>query len=107
MRPNILIIDGHPDPALQRLVHAMADAYRQGAEEALHDVRVVRVADLTFPMLRSQSEYEKEPPVDVRQVQHLMDWAVRRMAGDPAQARPGGSIVGVQSLQFVQAESVS
>jgi putative NADPH-quinone reductase len=38
MRPNILIIDGHPDPAAQRLVHALADAYRQGAEEARHDV---------------------------------------------------------------------
>jgi len=76
MRPNILIIDGHPDPAAQRLVHALADAYRQGAEEARHDVRVVRVADLTFPVLRSQSEYEKDEPVEaVRQVQHLMAWA--------------------------------
>lgn len=76
MRPNILIIDGHPDPAAQRLVHALADAYRQGAEESRYDVRVVRVADLTFPVLRSQSEYEKEQPVEaVQQVQHLMDWA--------------------------------
>jgi putative NADPH-quinone reductase len=76
MRPNILIIDGHPDPAAQRLVHALADAYRQGAEEARHDVRVVRVADLTFPVLRSQAEYEKDEPVEeVRQAQHLMDWA--------------------------------
>ncbi len=73
---SILIIDGHPDPSARRLVHALADAYRQGAEEARHEVRVVRVADLAFPLLRSQSEYEKEEPVEaVRQVQHLMEWA--------------------------------
>jgi putative NADPH-quinone reductase len=73
---SILIIDGHPDPSAHRLVHALAEAYRQGAEEAQHEVRVVRVADLTFPLLRSQAEYEKQQPVEaVRQVQHLMEWA--------------------------------
>ena len=76
MKSNILILDGHPDPSAQRLVHALADAYRQGAEDAKHEVRVVRLADLTFPLLRSQADYEKEEPVEaVRQVQHLMDWA--------------------------------
>lgn len=76
MKPNILIIDGHQDPSAQRLVHALADAYREGAEQARHEVRVVRVADLTFPLLRSQSDYERQEPVEaVRQVQHLMDWA--------------------------------
>jgi putative NADPH-quinone reductase len=76
MKPSILILDGHPDPSADRLVHALADAYRQGAEEAKYEVRVVRLADLTFPLLRSQADYEKEQPVEaVRQVQHLMDWA--------------------------------
>ncbi len=52
------------------------DAYRQGAEQAKHDVRVVRLADLTFPLLRSQGEYEQGEPVEaVRQCQHLMQWA--------------------------------
>lgn len=73
---NILILDGHPDPSAARLVHALADAYRQGAEQARHSVQVVRLADLTFPLLRSQGEYEKGEPVEaVRQVQHLVDWA--------------------------------
>ena len=76
MKPTILIIDGHPDPCAERLVHALADAYRQGAEQARHEVRVVRLADLTFPLLRTQSEYEKGEPVEaVREVQHLMEWA--------------------------------
>jgi putative NADPH-quinone reductase len=73
---NILILDGHPDPSDARLVHALASAYREGAEQARHSVQVVRLADLTFPLLRSQADYEKEEPVEaVRQVQHLMDWA--------------------------------
>ena len=76
MKPNILILDGHPDPADGRLVHALADAYRQGAEQAKHAVQVVRLADLTFPLLRSQADYEHSEPVEaVRQVQHLMEWA--------------------------------
>lgn len=76
MQANILILDGHPDPADGRLVHALADAYRQGAEQARHAVQVVRLADLTFPLLRSQADYEHGEPVEaVRQVQHLMEWA--------------------------------
>lgn len=73
---SILILDGHPDPCTNRLIHALVDAYRQGAEQAKHDVRVVRLADLTFPLLRSQGEYEQGEPVEaVRQCQHLMQWA--------------------------------
>jgi putative NADPH-quinone reductase len=73
---NIFILDGHPDPADARLVHALADAYRQGAEQASHQVQVMRLADLTFPLLRSQTDYEEGEPVDaVRQCQHLMTWA--------------------------------
>jgi putative NADPH-quinone reductase len=76
VKSNILILDGHPDPCAHRLIHALADAYRQGAEQANHEVRVVRLADLTFPLLRSQSDYEREEPVEaVRQCQHLMTWA--------------------------------
>jgi putative NADPH-quinone reductase len=73
---NILILDGHPDPCDARLVHALAQAYRQGAEQAGHAIQVIRLADLTFPLLRSQADYEKGEPVDaVRNCQHLMEWA--------------------------------
>jgi len=73
---NILILDGHPDPSENRLIHALVDAYRQGAEQSSHEVRIVRLADLTFPLLRSQNDYERGEPVEaVRQCQHLMDWA--------------------------------
>ena len=76
MSRNILILDGHPDPANDRLIHALAEAYREGARASNHTAHVIRVADLTFPVLRSQMDYDKGEPVDsVRRCQDLMNWA--------------------------------
>jgi putative NADPH-quinone reductase len=76
MSRNILVLDGHPDPANDRLIHALATAYREGAQAGSHTVQVIRLADLNFPVLRSQADYDKGEPVDcVRQCQHLMSWA--------------------------------
>jgi len=64
--PNrrIVVIQGHPDPAGNRFCHALAQAYAEGAREAGHAVRVVDVASLQFPILRTQADYEKQgmPP---------------------------------------------
>jgi putative NADPH-quinone reductase len=76
MTKRILIIDGHPDPAGERLVHALAQAYREGAEQGKHEVLVLRVADLEFPLLRTQADYEKGDPSDaIRRCQSMLDWA--------------------------------
>jgi putative NADPH-quinone reductase len=76
MARNILILDGHPDPSGERFIHALAAAYREGAEKAEHTVHTVRLADLAFPLLRSQADYEHDEPVEsVRRCQHLMNWA--------------------------------
>lgn len=76
MSERILIIDGHPDRTPERLVHALADAYRQGAESNRHEVETLRVADLEFPLLRSQADYEKGDPSEaIRHCQSLVDWA--------------------------------
>jgi len=76
MQPRILIIDGHPDPAPQRFLHALAEAYRDGAAAARHEVRCVRIADLNFSLLRTQSEYEHaDPPENIRRCQAEIDWA--------------------------------
>lgn len=76
MSKHILIIDGHPDPAGERLVHALAEAYREGAELGKHEVLTLRVADLEFPLLRTQAEYEKGEPLQaIRQCQSMLDWA--------------------------------
>lgn len=76
MTRRVLILDGHPDPAADRFVHALAQAYREGAEAGKHEVLAIRVADVEFPLLRTQQDYEKGEPVDaIRRCQAAMDWA--------------------------------
>lgn len=57
MASRILIIDAHPDPSPERFVHALATAYLRGARGSERDVRVIRLADLDFPLLRSAHEW--------------------------------------------------
>lgn len=63
MNKRILIIDGHPDPDRVRFVHALADAYAEGAGEGGHNVRRVDVGSLEFPLLRSAADWETAAPV--------------------------------------------
>lgn len=55
---RILLIEGHPDASARHLNHALADAYAEGAAQAGHAVRRLRVAALDFPLLRSGAEWE-------------------------------------------------
>lgn len=57
MKRRILIIIGHPDPAPERLCRALAQAYREGAELAGHSVRVIDIAGLDVPVLRTQEDF--------------------------------------------------
>ncbi len=76
MSHRIAIIDGHPDPERSHFGHAAADAYRQGAEESGHEVRLFRLSDMEVPLLRSQREWESEPaPEGVRECQEAIGWA--------------------------------
>jgi putative NADPH-quinone reductase len=58
MTRRIAIIQGHPDPAGHHLLHALADAYAEGAKAGGHEVRSIEVAALDFPLLRTQEEFE-------------------------------------------------
>ena len=57
MARRILIIIGHPDPDPKRLCRALAAAYAEGARSAGHDVRLIDVATLDFPLLRTMEEF--------------------------------------------------
>ncbi|MFC5497390.1 NAD(P)H-dependent oxidoreductase [Caenimonas terrae] len=73
---HVLLIQGHPDPAARHLGHALADAYAAGAQEGGHEVRRVPVAQLAFPLLRSQQEWEAGPlPEGLQQAQDDIRWA--------------------------------
>lgn len=70
MSRRILIIQGHPDPAGGHFGHALAAAYRKGAEASGHVVDEVVLADLDYPMLASEKEWaEGELPESLRPVQ--------------------------------------
>jgi putative NADPH-quinone reductase len=73
---RITIIDGHPDPSRERLCHALANAYAQGAGAAGHAVRRLTVAELDFPVLRAVSDWTRgEAVADIRQSQDAIRWA--------------------------------
>ena len=76
MGKNILLIQGHPDSSRDHLCHALADAYATGAADGGHTVRYSMVAQLDFPLLRSQREWEQaEAPAGLRQTQEDIRWA--------------------------------
>jgi putative NADPH-quinone reductase len=61
---RIVIVQGHPDRSPSHLLRAMAHTYAEGAAVAGHYVRRIDVAELDFPLLRSQQEFEHDalPP---------------------------------------------
>jgi len=66
---RILILDGHPDPDPARLIHALADAYAEGAAAAGHAVTRLDVARLGFAPLRTAAAWEAEAPPDIAAAQ--------------------------------------
>lgn len=73
---RILAIDGHPDSDDEHFVHAAAQSYMEGARNAGHDVRSVRVANLDFPLLRDRKDWESGAPrPDIINAQTDLAWA--------------------------------
>ncbi|WP_242218559.1 NAD(P)H-dependent oxidoreductase [Shinella zoogloeoides] len=61
MPRRILVIIGHPDPEPKRLCRALAASYADGARSAGHEVQLIDVAALDFPLLRTMEEFERRP----------------------------------------------
>ena len=73
---RLLLIQGHPDVLNHHLCHALEDAYAQGAQAAGHEVRRVAVAQLDFPVLRSQLAWQEGSlPTALVQAQADIAWA--------------------------------
>ena len=58
MPRGVAIVQGHPDPGRGHLCHGLADAYADGAAAAGHTVVRIEPAQIDFPMLRSQQDFE-------------------------------------------------
>lgn len=80
MSKKVLLIQGHPDASKRHLGHALAESYAAGAKESGHLVRQIHVAELDFPLLRSQYDYEngvvppslKPAQADILWAEHLV-----------------------------------
>jgi len=73
---QITLVQGHPDPAGNRLLHALADAYAEGAAAGGHAVRRIEVARLDFPILRTKDEFERgATPEGLLEAQDAIRWA--------------------------------
>jgi putative NADPH-quinone reductase len=77
MQPQrILLIQGHPDASAPHLCHALAEAYAQGAREGNHEVRMLDIARLDVPLLRSQQDWEHGAvPPQLAAAQQEIAWA--------------------------------
>ncbi|QKO22438.1 NAD(P)H-dependent oxidoreductase [Rhodoferax sp. BAB1] len=75
-RRRILILQGHPDASAPHLCHTLAAAYAEGARQAGHEVHIVEIARLDFPLLRSQQEWEHAAlPAGLQAAQDEIAWA--------------------------------
>jgi len=73
---RVLVLNGHPDNQRRHLVHALADAYIEGATAASHEVRTIEVASLDFPLLRSKDDWEHGAlPAGLTDAQAAIAWA--------------------------------
>jgi putative NADPH-quinone reductase len=70
---RIAIIQGNPDPKGGHYDHALARAYTEAAERAGHTVQVLEVAQLEFPWLRTEEDFNSGgvPPA-IRAVQEIL-----------------------------------
>lgn len=76
MPRKLLIIQGHPDPRDDRFCHALEGAYAEGAWVGGHEIKRIHVAELEFPILRTQDDWEKKPPnAAIRKAQEMISWA--------------------------------
>ncbi|MDR5893493.1 NAD(P)H-dependent oxidoreductase [Halomonas mongoliensis] len=76
MSQRIVILQGHPDASEAHLCHALADRYREGALARGHEVRVIEIATLEFPVLRSQKEWKTTPlPASLTAAQEAIAWS--------------------------------
>ncbi len=76
MGRRIAIIQGHPDARGGRFGHALAGAYAAGVSGGDHEARIIDVAQIDFPLLRAQDDWEKGVlPATLRQARETISWA--------------------------------
>lgn len=75
MSQRILILQGHPDASKTHLCHYFAKHYCESAQAKSHEVRLIELASLDFPLLCSQQEWQTAPlPPSLTAAQESIGW---------------------------------
>lgn len=73
---KILIIQGHPDGQQKHFCHVVGQKYTSAAESAGHSVGHIFVANLDFPLIKSEQEFVRgELCTDIHNAQEEIRWA--------------------------------
>lgn len=73
---RILLIEGHPDASVERLNHALAEAYADGALVGGHEVRRIALGALDFPVLKTAETWHHGTlPPTLQPAQDGIAWA--------------------------------
>jgi len=76
MATKILIINGHPDPAPERLCAALANVYGNGARSGGHFVKRLDVGAMDFAFITSADSFASGPaPKVILEAQQAVLWA--------------------------------
>lgn len=89
---RVLVINGHPDPSPDRLCAALARAYGEGASEAGRIVRRIALGDLSFPLVRTATDFAgpasheaiRAAQEDIRWADHVVLVHPLWLGGEPA-----------------------
>ena len=92
---RVLIINGHPDPSPDRFCAALCEAYAQGASKAGRQVRSTAIGQLTFPLLRTATDFAspaRSPAIldaqaDIRWADHVVIVHPLWLGGPPAELK--------------------
>lgn len=80
MSKRIIVIDAHPEQNPERLAHALASVYADGAASSGHEVRRLALGSWEGAFLRSASEFDAPPSdpfivaarIDLEWAEHLV-----------------------------------
>lgn len=76
MGRRIAIVQGHPDRRAERFCRMLAEAYAAGAARGGHETRLIDIAALEFPLIRTQAEFERGAlPAAIEAAQETLRWA--------------------------------
>ena len=72
MAKRILILNGHPDPSVDRFCAALCDAYAAAATAAGHEVRRLDLGAVDAPVLMTAAAFAEPPPDEIQDIQAAM-----------------------------------